>query len=72
MIENILCLKNVSWEVHDEEKSEHASVLIRKMYSAEGICEDGLVLHSDNGGPVKDAIPATPRNCPLNQMHVGQ
>ena len=30
-------------------------MLIRKTCLAEGICEDGLVLHSDNGGPMKGA-----------------
>jgi transposase InsO family protein len=55
LVEDIFSRKIVGWEVHEEEKTEHASVLIRKACLAEGICEDGLVLHSDNGGPMKGA-----------------
>lgn len=45
----------MGWEVHEDEQSAHASVLIPKTCLAEGICEAGLVLHSDNGGPMKGA-----------------
>lgn len=45
----------MGWEVHEDEQSAHASVLIRKTCLAEGIREAGLVLHSDNGGPMKGA-----------------
>jgi putative transposase len=55
MVEDIFSRKIVGWEVHDEEKAEHASVLIRKTCLAQGIHEDGLVLHADNGGPMKGA-----------------
>ena len=55
LVEDIFSRKIVGWEVHDHESAEHASVLIRKTCLAEGIYEDGLVLHSDNGGPMKGA-----------------
>jgi transposase InsO family protein len=55
LVEDIFSRKIVGWEVHEDEKSAHASVLIRKTCLAEGIREDGLVLHSDNGGPMKGA-----------------
>jgi putative transposase len=55
LIEDIFSRKIVGWEVHEEEKAEHASVLIRKTCLAEGITEAGLVLHADNGGPMKGA-----------------
>lgn len=55
MVEDIFSRKIVGWEVHEDEQSAHASVLIRKTCLAEGIREDGLVLHSDNGGPMKGA-----------------
>jgi transposase InsO family protein len=55
MVEDIFSRKIVGWEVHEEETSEHAGLLIRKTCLAEGIREDGLVLHSDNGGPMKGA-----------------
>ena len=55
LVEDIFSRKIVGWEVHEDEKSVHASVLIRKTCLAEGIREAGLVLHSDNGGPMKGA-----------------
>jgi len=41
--------------VHEDETAEHASVIIRKACLSEGIHEEGLVLHSDNGSPMKGA-----------------
>jgi putative transposase len=55
LVEDIFSRKIVGWEVHEDETAEHASVLIRKTCLAEGIHEDGLVLHSDNGSPMKGA-----------------
>ena len=55
LVEDIFSRKIVGWEVHEDERADHASVLIRKTCLAEGIHEDGLVLHSDNGGPMKGA-----------------
>jgi len=55
LTEDIFSRKIVGWEVHENELADHASVLIRKTCLSEGIREDGLVLHSDNGGPMKGA-----------------
>jgi len=55
LIEDIFSRKIVGWEIHEEETSAHASCLIRKACLAEGIHEAGLVLHSDNGSPMKGA-----------------
>jgi len=55
LIEDIFSRKIVGWEVHEEENAEHASCLIRKACLAEGIHQEGLVLHSDNGSPMKGA-----------------
>ncbi len=55
MVEDVFSRKIVGWEVHNEECSDHASVLIRKACLAEGIHRSGLVLHSDNGSPMKGA-----------------
>jgi transposase InsO family protein len=55
MVEDIFSRKIVGWEVHEEESADHAGVVIRKACLAEGIHEAGLVLHSDNGGPMKGA-----------------
>ncbi len=47
--------KIVGWSVHDEESGEHASAMIEAACTREGIRRDQLVLHSDNGGPMKGA-----------------
>ena len=55
LIEDIFSRKIVGWEIHEDETAEHASVLISKACLSEGIRRDGLVLHSDNGSPMKGA-----------------
>lgn len=47
----------VGWEVWLEESAEHASQLIRRAVMAQNITrqEEPLVLHSDNGSPMKGA-----------------
>lgn len=55
LVLDVFSRKIVGWEVHESELAEHASVLIRKACLAEGIHEGGLVLHSDNGSPMKGA-----------------
>lgn len=55
LVMDIYSRKIVAWEVHEREASDHAAVLIRKACLAEGISEQGLVLHSDNGSPMKGA-----------------
>lgn len=47
--------KIVGWSVQEEENGEHASVLIRIAALREGIDPGELILHSDNGGPMKGA-----------------
>lgn len=55
LVMDIFSRKIVGWEVHENETAEYASVLIRKACLAEGINKKGLVLHSDNGSPMKGA-----------------
>lgn len=55
LIEDIFSRAIVGWEVHEEESAEHAGELIRKACLREGIHQEGLVLHSDNGSPMKGA-----------------
>jgi len=55
LVMDIYSRKIVGWEVHENETAEHASVLIRKACLAQGVSEHGLVLHSDNGSPMKGA-----------------
>ena len=52
---DIFSRKIVAWEVHENESADHASVLIRKACLVEGVHQAGLVLHADNGGPMKGA-----------------
>ncbi len=44
----------MGFEVHEEEPSENAAALIRRIWQQAG-CPEGLVLHSDNGGPIQGA-----------------
>jgi len=54
IIMDVYSRKIVGREVHKSELSEHA-VPIRKTCLSEGICREGLILHSDNGGHMKGA-----------------
>ncbi len=45
----------VGWEVHLNETAEHASVLINKTCMKHKVRKKQLVLHSDNGSPMKGA-----------------
>lgn len=55
LVMDIYSRKIVGWEIHENETADHAARLIRKACLAEGIREAGLVLHSDNGSPMKGA-----------------
>jgi len=43
----------VGWEVHDDETAEHAARLIHRICTETGVNLTGLVLHSDNGKPMR-------------------
>ena len=53
LVMDIYSRKIVGWEVHERESADLAAQLIRKACWAEGITQHGLVLHSDNGAPMK-------------------
>ncbi len=55
LILDIYSRKIVGWEIHGEESSEHAATLVRKTHLREGVGTRPLVLHSDNGSPMKGA-----------------
>ncbi|NOX08660.1 MAG: IS3 family transposase, partial [Gammaproteobacteria bacterium] len=55
LIEDIFSRKIVGWEIHERESAEYASQLIRKACLTENIHQEGQVLHSDNGSPMKGA-----------------
>jgi transposase len=53
LILDIFSRKIVGWEIHDDESAENASTLIRKTHLKENVRDNPLVLHSDNGSPMK-------------------
>lgn len=55
LIVDIFSRKIVGWEVHKRESADLAAMLIRKAVLAEGCHLRPLVLHADNGSPMKGA-----------------
>lgn len=47
--------KVVGWAVHQAEAADHAARLFEETCRASGLDPRGLVLHADNGGPMKGA-----------------
>ena len=52
---DIYSRKIVGWQVHDCESSAHAADLIEDIARREKIEKNQLVIHSDNGSPMKGA-----------------
>jgi len=55
MILDVFSRKIVAHEVHEAESAELASLLMRRASLSEGLAGRPLVLHSDNGSPMKGA-----------------
>lgn len=55
LIMDVFSRKIVGWEVYAEESADHAAKTFRKAYLREGIAGHALMLHSDNGSPMKGA-----------------
>ncbi len=55
MIIDIYSRKIVGWEIYDKESGENASILIQKAVLKEHCSHNPIVLHSDNGSPMKVA-----------------
>ena len=53
MIIDIFSRKVVGWEVHDSESGEHAAQLLERTLWSEKCVKKDVVLHSDNGSPMK-------------------
>lgn len=53
LIEDIYSRKIVGWEVHESETGESAAELMQRTVIAEQCIRKPLVLHSDNGSPMK-------------------
>jgi len=50
---DIYSRKIVGWQVHDCESSSYAAELVQDIVLKENISKDSLVIHSDNGSPMK-------------------
>jgi putative transposase len=59
LIMDVYSRKIVGWEVHERASAELAAMLIRKAVLAEGCALRPLVLHADNGSPMKGATMKT-------------
>lgn len=55
LIVDVFSRKIVGWDVQDRESQDLAAALIAATAESEGVDQDQLVLHSDNGGPMKGA-----------------
>ena len=57
LIVDLYSRKIVGWEVHEQESGEHASALLRRSCLSEAVATQKmpLVLHADNGAPMKSA-----------------
>jgi putative transposase len=55
LVVDVWSRKTVAAAVHATENGEHASNLIEAACRSEGVDPKGLVLHADNGGPMKGA-----------------
>jgi putative transposase len=55
LIEDIYSRKIVGWEVYARESGEHAAALMQRTVMAEQCFRQPLVLHSDNGAPMKSS-----------------
>lgn len=55
LVLDIWSRKIVGWEVHEDESMDLAAELAEKTCAAESVEPGSLVIHSDNGGPMKGA-----------------
>ncbi len=52
---DVFSRKILGWEVYASESTDQAAEVFRKTYLRAGIAGEVLVLHSDNGSPMKGA-----------------
>ena len=55
LIVDIYSRKIVGWEVYARESAEYAAIVVRRAVWAAGCLTSPLVLHADNGSPMKGA-----------------
>ena len=55
VVTDVWSRKIVGWTVEAEETAENAEAMLARAHTIEGVAHDELVLHSDNGSPMKAA-----------------
>ena len=55
VVTDVWSRKIVGWTVEAEETAENAEAMLARAHTIEGVARDELVLHSDNGSPMKKA-----------------
>lgn len=53
LILDVFSRRIMGWDIAEEESMDRAAALIRRTCAVNGVDPKGLVLHSDNGGPMK-------------------
>jgi transposase InsO family protein len=53
LVMDVWSRKIVGWAVHEAENGEHASALLADTCAREGVPQDQVTLHQDNGAPMK-------------------
>ena len=56
MFMDIYSRKIVGFDVFEEQTAEHAATVVSQAYIAEGLRIGDVILHSDNGGPMKGSM----------------
>ena len=59
LIMDVYSRKIVGWDIYDTESADHAASVFHKTHLREGVGAESLVLHSDNGSPMKGATMLT-------------
>lgn len=55
LVMDVYSRKIVGWQVHDRESSDYAAEMMKAICQEEAIQRDQVILHSDNGSPMKGA-----------------
>ena len=66
VIMDVFSRRIMGWEVHDVETTQRAAAFIRNTCEANTINPCGLILHSDNGGPMR----GTPTRSTLRELGI--
>jgi putative transposase len=56
MLMDVFSRRIMGWRIHREERAEHAARFVRSVCADNHIAPTGLVLHSDNGRPMKGTM----------------